>query len=106
MKSISTMPAGGMFEVPDVVLALLLGYRAAHVGDIAGGRLASSRPHQDVRMMASICSRNSGDAEITRARVSAMCSQVQASLLIVGKGIDPRGQRPGAARGRSRMSTS
>ena len=32
-----------------------------------------------LRMTPSIFSRNAGDAEITRARVSAMCSQVQAS---------------------------
>ena len=40
-------PAGGELEVPDVVLALLLRDRPAHIGDVAGGggRVAWPRQH-------------------------------------------------------------
>ena len=71
--------AGGIFQVPDVVLALLQRDGAAHVRDIAGDAGAVARPRQHGANDAFDRARNSGGAEITRARVSAMCSQVQAS---------------------------
>jgi hypothetical protein len=38
--------AGGMFQVPDVVLALLLRDGAAHIGDVTGDAGAVARPGQ------------------------------------------------------------
>ena len=71
--------AGGMFQIPDVGLALLQRNRPAHFRDIVGDAAGSRGRVSTARMTFSIRARNSGDAEITRARVSAMCSHVQAS---------------------------
>ena len=72
--------AGGIFQVPDIVLALLQRDGAAHVRDVAGDAGGVARPRQHVaddRLDPG--AEVAASAEITRARVSAMCSQVQAS---------------------------
>ena len=71
--------AGGIFQIPDIVLAFFLRDRAAHLGDVAGDDRGIAWPRQHLADDRLDLGRNSGDAEITRARVSAMCSQVQAS---------------------------
>ena len=74
-------PAGGVFEVPALVLALLLRDRLPHLDDVAGDRRRHrAGRHSTARITSSTRAANAGGAETTRARVSAMCSQVQASL--------------------------
>ena len=74
-------PAGGIFEVPALAVALLLGDRAAHLDHVAGDQLRDRAGARSTsRMTSSTRAANAGEADTTRARVSAMCSQVQASV--------------------------
>ena len=75
-------PAGGIFQIPAVGVALLVGDGAAHLDHVAGDharRRAAAAEHVADRRPRHARAK-SGGAETTRARVSAMCSQVQASL--------------------------
>ena len=73
-------PARGIFEIPPVALALLLGDRLPHLDDIGGDSAGVALRHSTSRITASTRAANAGGAETTRARVNAMCSQVQASV--------------------------
>ena len=93
-------PAAHLLQVPDVLGALLLGDALAHVahvgGDLGRDRAAS---RSAARIAASTRARSGGGPAMTRARVSAMCSHVQASLgLIVDEARELRGDRPLAGR--------
>ena len=74
-------PAGDIFEVPALALALLGRDRLAHLDDVAGDHRGVAR-RGTARRGSTLSTRaaNAGEAETTRARVSAMCSQVQASF--------------------------
>ena len=80
MNSISTSAAGGVFEVPRIGVALFLGDGRAHFDDVVGDRCAHRACGRARRgSTLSILAAKSGGPETTRARVSAMCSQVHAS---------------------------
>ena len=100
MKSMSTMPPAAYFRSQTssspFSSAMARRMSATSVATLAARAAAVSTS----RMMFSILARNSGDAEITRARVSAMCSQVQASRSwYSAKEFEARGHRPGPAGG-------
>ena len=72
--------AAHLLQVPDVLGALLLVDARAHVAHVGGDLGAVAR--QDERgadRLARPRARSSAGPEMTRARVSARCSQVQAS---------------------------
>ena len=91
--------AGGIFQIPDVVLALFQRDGAAHVRDIAGDAGGVARPRQHVANDAL----DSG-AKFRRRRDHPRAGQRHVlpgpglALLIFGEGIDARGHRPGPAR--------
>jgi len=71
--------AGDIFEVPTLAVALLGRDRLAHFGDVAGGHLRVARPAQHGSDEFFHARRELRRSRHDRARVSAMCSQVQAS---------------------------
>ena len=91
--------AGGVFQIPDVVLALLQRDGAAHVGDVAGDAGAVARPRQHAADDAlDPRAKRRRRRDHARARQRHVLPGPGLAFLIVGEGIDPRGQRPGAAR--------
>ena len=71
-------PARQVLEVPGALGRRVLGDAVAHVGDVAQQRVGIARPAERGEDGARSRSTSSGGPWITRARVSAMCSQVQA----------------------------
>ena len=107
MKSISTMPPAAYFRSQgssspfSCAIARRMSATSLAMPTGSRGRVSTSR------MTLSIRARNSGDAEITRARVSAMCSQVQASRSwYSAKESMCEASGPARPDGRSRMSIS
>ena len=72
--------AADVFHLPDVGGAELLLDPDAHFGHVAQHLVRVARAGQDSRTAASRRDASSGGPWITRARVRAMCSHVQASL--------------------------
>ncbi len=98
--------AGRVFQIPDIGVAFFLGDRAAHLDDVVGDRasIAFAAQHfADHGFDPGGESRRSGHD--TRARQRHVFPGPGFVLLIAGKPADLRRQRPGAARGRSRIST-
>ena len=80
MNSISTSAPAAYLRSHGFGVALFLGDGGAHFDDIAGdrARIALAAEHVADRGL-DPCRKLAGDPETTRARVSAMCSQVHAS---------------------------
>ena len=70
--------AAAVLDLESGRLAVLLGDARAHVGDVDDQAVGFARPGQHVAHLAVTRSASAAGPATTRARVSAMCSQVQA----------------------------
>ena len=91
--------AGGVLQIPEIVLALFLRDGAAHVGDVMGGGGGIARPDQGVAddRLDPRPKRGRG-RDHPRPRQRHVLPGPGLVLLILRKGIDVRRQRPGTAR--------
>ena len=73
-------PAGDIFEIPALAVTFFLRNGRSHLHNVAGRHWASRGRRKISRTAPSTRCLNAGEDETTRARVNAICSQVQASV--------------------------